>query len=102
MEKWPSNFRYIHGHLFIGLDFEVTYMLQFSIGLCKDLEIARMISEFARTRELQKLKQAQIIHETISNLVFPYAGELCTAFLRENFGSSSSRDFIEVCNVDEL
>ena len=77
-------------------------MFQFSIALCKDLEIARMSAELTRKQEVQKLKQAQIIHETIFNLVFPYAGELCTAFLGENYGASSSHNFIEVCNVDEL
>ena len=77
-------------------------MFQFSIALRKDLEVARTLAELARKQELQKLKQVQIIHEIISNLVFPYAGELCTAFLRENYGASSSCNFIEVCNVDEL
>ena len=77
-------------------------MFQFSIALRKDLEVARTLAELARKRELHKLKQAQIIHETTSNLVFPYAVELCTAFLGENYGASSSHNFIEVRNVDEL
>ena len=50
--------------------------------LSKDLEITRTIAELTRTEELQKLKQAQIIHEIISNLVFPYAGQLRFAFER--------------------
>ena len=57
-------------------------MFQFSIALCKDLEIARMFAELTRKQEVQKLKQAQIIHEIISSLVFPYVGELCSAFER--------------------
>ena len=57
-------------------------MFQFSIALCKDLEIARMFAELTRKQEVQKLKQAQIIHEIISNLVFPYAGQLRFAFER--------------------
>ena len=77
-------------------------MFKFLITLCKDLEIAWPIAEFTRKWELQKLKQAQIIHETTFNLVFPYAVELCTAFLGENYGASSSHNFIEVRNVDEL
>ena len=57
-------------------------MFQFSIALCKDLEIAGMFAELTRKQEVQKLKQAQIIHEIISSLVFPYVGELCSAFER--------------------
>ena len=57
-------------------------MFQFSIALCKDLEIARMSAERTRKQEVQKLKQVQIIHEIISNLVFPYAGQLRFAFER--------------------
>ena len=57
-------------------------MFQFPIALCKDLEIAGMFAELTRKQEVQKLKQAQIIHEIISSLVFPYVGELCSAFER--------------------
>ena len=58
-------------------------MFQFSIALRKDLEVARTLAELTRKQEVQKLKQAQIIHEIISNLVFPYAGETCSVFERE-------------------
>ena len=54
-------------------------MFQFSIALRKDLEVARTL---AGKRELQKLRQAQIIHEIISNLVFPLARELRSDFER--------------------
>ena len=76
-------------------------MFQFSIALCKDLEIARMSAELTRKQEVQKLKQAQIIYEIISNLLFPIRRGIMFRFL-ENYGASISRNFIEVCNVDEL
>ena len=60
---------------------ELTYMFQFSIALRKDLEVARTLAELARKQELQKLKQVQIIHEIISNLVFHTQGN-CVPFLR--------------------
>ena len=56
-------------------------MFQFSIALCKDLEIARMFAELTRKQEVQKLKQAQIIHEIISNLIF-HTQENCVPLLR--------------------
>lgn len=39
-----------------------------------------MLADFTRKREIQKLKQAQIIHEIVSNFIFPYAGELRLVF----------------------
>lgn len=41
-----------------------------------------MLAELTRKREMQKLKQAQIINEIVSNFIFPYAGELRLAFER--------------------
>ena len=72
---------YVHNHLFIEPELGLTYMFQFSIALRKDLEVARTLAELARKRELHKLKQAQIIHEIISNLVF-HTQENCVPLLR--------------------
>ena len=57
MKKWQWNFRYVPEHLFTEPERGLTYIFQFSIALCKDLEIARTISELPRKRELQKLKK---------------------------------------------
>ena len=75
-------------------------MFPFSKALRKDLEVAPTLADLARKRESHKLKQSQIIHEIISNLVFHTQGILFRFW--DNYGVSSSHNFIEVCDADEL
>lgn len=54
--------------------------LQYILALRKDLERVRMITEIARKREDQKLRQAQIVQELLSNLLYPHDLALHLAF----------------------
>lgn len=41
-----------------------------------------MLAELTRKREIQKLKQTQLVHDLISTFFFPHAPELRSAFER--------------------
>lgn len=48
--------------------------------LRRDLEGLRTLAELARTRELQKRQQAEVIHSILNNFLLPHEMPLRTAF----------------------
>ncbi|KAI5123496.1 hypothetical protein M0805_008864 [Coniferiporia weirii] len=61
---------------------EIAIKLEYLKCLREDLESVRMLAELTRKREMQKQKQAQVIHEVISTVFFPHAPQLRNAFER--------------------
>ncbi|THH02990.1 hypothetical protein EW145_g6627 [Phellinidium pouzarii] len=61
---------------------EIAIKLEYLKLLRKDLEAVRMLAELTRKREMQKLRQAQVIHDVVSTVFFPHSQQLRIAFER--------------------
>lgn len=63
-------------------DAEKAKKLEFLVALRNDLEKVRLLAELVRKREKEKLRQAQVIQDTVDSFVFPHYVTLRSVFNR--------------------